>query len=184
MFKNLSIKTIVAIGIGSAVYFVLGRFVTIPTGVPNTNVDTAIAFLAFIAVLFGPIAGGLVGLIGHALKDALMFGSVWWSWVLVSLLVGFLIGLAAHRIKLEDGQFGKKELISFNLIQVVVQIIGWGVAAPVLDILIYAEPANKVFTQGLVAALLNIISVGVFTSILLFSYSKTQSLGNSLTKED
>jgi len=184
MFKNLSIKTIVAIGIGSAVYFVLGRFVTIPTGVPNTNVDTAIAFLAFIAVLFGPIAGGLVGLIGHALKDALMFGSVWWSWVLVSLLVGFLIGLAAHRIKLEDGQFGKKELISFNLIQVVVQIVGWGLVAPILDILIYAEPSNKVFTQGLVAALLNIISVGVFTSILLFSYSKTQSSSSSLIKED
>ena len=184
MFKNLSIKTIVAIGIGSAVYFVLGRFVTIPTGVPNTNVDTAIAFLAFIAVLFGPIAGGLVGLIGHALKDALMFGSVWWSWVLVSLLVGFLIGLGAHRIKLEDGQFGKKELISFNLIQVVVQIVGWGLVAPILDILIYAEPSNKVFTQGLVAALLNIISVGVFTSILLFSYSKTQSSRSSLIKED
>lgn len=184
MFKNLSIKTIVAIGIGSAVYLVLGRFVTIPTGVPNTNVETAIAFLAFIAVFFGPIAGGLVGLIGHALKDALMFGSVWWSWVLVSLFVGFFIGLVAHRIKLEEGQFGKKEIISFNLIQVVVQIIGWGLLAPVLDILIYAEPVNKVFTQGLVAALLNIISVGVFATILLFSYSKTQSRGNSLTKED
>lgn len=184
MFKNLSIKTIVAIGIGSAVYLVLGRFVTIPTGVPNTNVETAIAFLAFIAVLFGPIAGGLVGLIGHALKDALMFGSVWWSWVLVSLFVGFFIGLVAHRIKLEEGQFGKKEIISFNLVQVVVQIIGWGLLAPVLDILIYAEPVNKVFTQGLVAALLNIISVGVFATILLFSYSKTQSRGNSLTKED
>ncbi len=184
MFKNLSIKTIVAIGIGSAVYLVLGRFVTIPTGVPNTNVETAIAFLAFIAVLFGPIAGGLVGLIGHALKDALMFGSVWWSWVLVSLFVGFFIGLVAHRIKLEEGQFGKKEIISFNLIQVVVQIIGWGLLAPVLDILIYAEPVNKVFTQGLVAALLNIISVGVFATILLLSYSKTQSRSNSLTKED
>lgn len=184
MFKNLSIKTIVAIGIGSAVYLVLGRFVTIPTGVPNTNVETAIAFLAFIAVLFGPIAGGLVGLIGHALKDFLMFGSVWWSWVLVSLFVGFFIGLVAHRIKLEEGQFGKKEIISFNLVQVVVQIIGWGLLAPVLDILIYAEPVNKVFTQGLVAALLNIISVGVFATILFFSYSKTQSRGNSLTKED
>lgn len=184
MFKNLSIKTIVAIGIGSAVYLVLGRFVTIPTGVPNTNVETAIAFLAFIAVLFGPIAGGLVGLIGHALKDFLMFGSVWWSWVLVSLFVGFFIGLVAHRIKLEEGQFGKKEIISFNLVQVVVQIIGWGLLAPVLDILIFAEPVNKVFTQGLVAALLNIISVGVFATILLLSYSKTQSRSNSLTKED
>lgn len=185
MGKSLSIRTIVAIGIGSAVYVILGRFVTIPTGfIPNTNFETAIAFLAFIAVLFGPVAGGLVGLIGHALKDALMWGTVWWSWVLVSLFIGFFIGLLAHRLKLEEGKFGKREIISFNLIQIVVQIVGWGVLAPVLDILIFAEPASKVFAQGLIASLLNIISVGVVSTILLVTYSKTKSADNSLTRED
>ncbi|MBU5594535.1 ECF-type riboflavin transporter substrate-binding protein [Amphibacillus sp. MSJ-3] len=184
MKKSLSIKTIVAIGIGSAVYVILGRFLTIPTGIPNTNIETAIAFLAFIAVLFGPIAGGLIGLIGHALKDILMWGSIWWSWVFVSLFIGFAIGFYAYKVKLEDGVFGKKEIISFNLVQIIVQIIGWGVLAPTLDISIYAEPANKVFTQGLVAALTNIISVGVISTILLISYAKTQSKGSSLTKED
>lgn len=184
MSKSLSIKTIVAIGIGSAVYVILGRFLTIPTGIPNTNIETAVAFLAFIAVLFGPIAGGLIGLIGHALKDVLMWGSVWWSWVFVSLFIGFFIGLFVYKIKVEDGQFGKKEILTFNLVQVIVQIIGWGVLAPVLDILIYAEPANKVFTQGLVASLSNIISVGVISTILLVSYAKTQSKGSSLTKEN
>ena len=39
MKKNkLSIKTIVAIGIGSAVFMILGRFGSLPTGIPNTNI--------------------------------------------------------------------------------------------------------------------------------------------------
>ena len=35
--KNTSIKTVVAIGIGAALFFVLGRFVAIPSGVPNSS---------------------------------------------------------------------------------------------------------------------------------------------------
>ncbi|MFC4388055.1 ECF-type riboflavin transporter substrate-binding protein [Gracilibacillus marinus] len=183
MLGKLSIKTIVAIGIGAAVYVILGRFVTIPTGIPNTNIETAIAFLAFMSVLFGPIAGGLIGLIGHALKDVLMWGSIWWSWVLVSLFVGFFIGLLVKRIRMEDGEFGVKQIVTFNVVQVCVQIVGWFILAPLLDIIIYAEPANKVFTQGAVAGISNIISVGVIGTLLLIAYAKTRSKGNSLSKE-
>ena len=39
MKKNNSIKTVVAIGIGAALFFVLGRFVAIPSPVPNTNIS-------------------------------------------------------------------------------------------------------------------------------------------------
>ena len=37
--KKLSVKTIVATGIGAALFFVLGRFVAIPSGVPDTNIS-------------------------------------------------------------------------------------------------------------------------------------------------
>ena len=37
MKNNNSIKTVVAIGIGAALFFVLGRFVAIPSPVPNTQ---------------------------------------------------------------------------------------------------------------------------------------------------
>ena len=36
MKNNNSSKTFVAIGIGAALFFVLGRFVAIPSPVPNT----------------------------------------------------------------------------------------------------------------------------------------------------
>jgi len=185
MNRGLAIRTVVAIGIGAAVYVILGRFVAIPTPIPNTSIHTTYAFLALMAVVFGPVAGGLIGIIGHALVDAISYGSIWWSWVAVSGLVGFLIGFLAKRVNIdiESGVFGKKEIISFNIIQAIIQIIGWALIAPTLDILIYVEPNLKVYTQGITAATSNIITVGVLGTILLVAYAKTRSQTDSLKKE-
>ena len=81
-------------------------------------------------------------------------------------------------------EFGKKKIISFNIVQASVQAVAWFLIAPSLDILIYAEPANKVYTQGLVAGLLNIASVGVFGTFLLVAYAKTRTKKGSLSYED
>lgn len=51
MKKTHSIKTVVAIGIGAAIFVVLSRFASIPSGIPNTSLETAYAVLALIAVL-------------------------------------------------------------------------------------------------------------------------------------
>ena len=59
--SKLSINTIVAIGIGAAVFIILSRFGSIPTFIPNTNVETAYAFLALMAVIYGPIDNPATG---------------------------------------------------------------------------------------------------------------------------
>ena len=69
MKNNNSIKPVVAVGIGAALFFVLGRFVAIPSPVPNTNISLQYAVLALLAAMYGPVAGGLIGFIGHALID-------------------------------------------------------------------------------------------------------------------
>ena len=57
MKKNNSMTTPVAIGVGAAVFFVLGRYLSIPVGfIPNTSVETTYPFLAFVSVLYGPSA--------------------------------------------------------------------------------------------------------------------------------
>ena len=84
---------------------------------------------------------------------------------------------------MEDGEFGKKDIILFNVYQIIGNAIAWIIVAPILDILIYAEPANLVFTQGVVAAISNAISSGVIGTILLVLYSRTRSKKGSLTKE-
>ena len=181
--KKFSVKTIVAIGIGAALFFVLGRFVAIPSPVPNTNISVQYGLLAFLAVVFGPAAGALIGLIGHALIDFSYGWGIWWSWVIASAVFGLLMGFATKALKLEEGEIGKKGLIKFNIAQVVSHVICWGVVAPVLDILIYNEPLEKLFSQGLVAGIANAVTTAIVGSLLCVAYAATKPKAGSLTKE-
>ena len=69
------------------------------------------------------------------------------------------------------------------LFMVISNAVAWFVVAPSLDILIYAEPANKVYTQGAVAGVLNMITVAVLGTILLYSYAKSRVKKGSLDRE-
>ena len=121
--KKFSVRTIVAIGIGAALFFVLGRFVAIPSPVPNTNISTQYGLLAFLSVVYGPVAGALIGLIGHALIDFSYGWGVWWSWVIASAVFGLLVGIGAKVLKMDQADMGKKGLIKFNVAQVISHII-------------------------------------------------------------
>ena len=178
MKSNSSIKTVVAVGIGAALFFVLGRFVAIPSPVPNTNISLQYAVLALLAAMYGPIAGGLIGFIGHTLIDL-----SWWSWVITSAFVGVVIGIFAKKLKVEDGDFGKGKMTIFVLANVIAHVVGWVVVAPVLDILIYAEPANKVFAQGVFAAVSNTVTGVIVGGLLVLAYTKTIAKKGSLDQE-
>ena len=78
-------KTIVATGLGAALFTLLFMYVKIPTGIPETDIQTAYGIGAFFAALFGPIAGGLIAFIGHALSDGIQYGSIWWSLSLIHI---------------------------------------------------------------------------------------------------
>ena len=85
------------------------------------------------------------------------------------------MGLVYPKMKVDEGEFGKKDIITFNIYQIIANAFAWIIVAPVLDIVIYAEPVSLVFTQGIVAAISNAVSAGVIGSILLVLYSKTRS---------
>ena len=71
----------------------------------------------------------------------------------------------------------------FALANVIANLIGWIVVAPVLDILIYAEPAKKVFAQGVFAGISNSITAVVVGGLLVLAYTKTIAKKGSLDKE-
>lgn len=181
---KLTIKTIVAIGIGSAVFMILGRFAAIPTGISNTEIQTAYAFLALMAIIYGPIAGVSIGFVGHTLKDLTAYGLPWFSWIIASAVVGLVIGLSWKKIKINEGDFDKSKMIIFNVTQIIANAIAWFLVAPTLDIFIYAEPSNKVYIQGAVAGISNMITIGVLGTLLLYLYSKTRVKKGSLMIEE
>jgi energy-coupling factor transport system substrate-specific component len=183
MEKKFGIRQVVAMGIGTALFVVL-TMVQIPFPIPNTSLQPRMAILAFFSAIFGPVVGAVIGLVGHALGDAIWYGSVWWSWVFPEAIVGIAVGLTKKKLAVKEGGFTASKIVLFNVVQVVANAIAWIVVAPVLDILVYAEPANKVFIQGAFAFIGNIIIIGILGSILLAAYSKIAGKSTGLKAED
>ena len=183
MKSKVSIKSIVAIGIGAALFFVLGRFVAIPTPIPNTTANIQYGILSVFSIIFGPFVGALAGFIGHTLID-LSWGSPWWSWIIASAVFGLIIGFAKKAIDIDNGKFGTKEIIAFNVTQVVAHFICWVVVATALDIIIYKEAFSKLVAQSFTAWGLNSLTTAIVGTLILLAYAKTRTKAGSLKKED
>ncbi len=182
---NSTTRTIVATGLGAALFMVLFMFVKIPSPVPETNLQIAYGVSGFFAALFGPLCGFLVAFIGHALSDFISYGSPWWSWVVASGISALITGFAYKKIApaVEDGKFGKAEWTQFIIWTVIAHAVAWVVVAPVLDIVIYAEPVNLVFTQGAIAFAMDAIVGIVIGGLLLSAYAKSRTGKGSLKKD-
>ena len=94
-----------------------------------------------------------------------------------------MIGLFAKKLNVQEGVFDKTKTAIFAIANVVAHVIGWVVVAPVLDILIYAEPVKKVFAQGVFAAISNTITGVIVGGLLIVAYTKTIAKKGSLDRE-
>lgn len=177
--KTSPVTAVVATGIGAALFFVLGRFLAIPTPIPNTSVNIQYALLAVFALLFGPVVAGLMGFIGHVLIDLSLYGP-WWSWIVASAIAGLIMGLLMMRQKVQDEGITTFGLIRFNIAVAIGHAIAWLMVAPSLDIWIYSEPSDKVFVQGGVAAVANILTSCIIGTIIVMAYAKTRTSEGSL----
>ena len=91
---NATVKRIGTIAAGSVLFFLLGRYVTIPSPIPTVNICVQYGLLAFLAVACGPLTGSMTGLIGHILID-LSGGRMFWSWIIATAAFGGLLGVLA-----------------------------------------------------------------------------------------
>ena len=179
--KNNTIRNVVATGIGAALFVVIGM-INIPTPVPNTSIQLQYPLQALFSVIFGPIVGFLMGFIGHAIKDAMSGGGLWWFWITGSGVFGLLVGFFRKFFQVEEGKFEVKDIIRFNLIQFGANAIAW-LIGPIGDVIVSGEPVNKVIAQSIVAILVNSATVAVIGTVLLTAYARTRTRAGSLKKD-
>lgn len=177
------IKLVVVIAIGSALYGVGGML-----GVPifaNSTLKPAMAVLALIGVLYGPIAGFLVGFIGHWLTDMLMGWGVWPTWMLGSAIVGLLLGLFGRitSYRLDEGIFKAIDWVILAALSLVANFLGYTISA-LLDYFLFSEPLNKVFTQMGLIALTNTIVIVVIGGIILKIVADRNKEKTNLVEEE
>ena len=182
---NLTTKTIVLIGIGAALYGVGGLPIF---GIPvfaNTTLKPAMGILAFFSVLYGPIAGFLIGIIGHLVTDLFAGWGVWLTWVLGSGIVGIIIGLFGKVTKnrIEEGIFPIKDFFIFVGLTAVGNIIGYGISA-FLDTVLYAEPFLKAFTQLCIVASGNTFLIAVIGYFVLSELAKRKKQSKNLSHDN
>ena len=167
---NATVKRIGTIALGSVLFFLLGRYVTIPSPIPTVNICVQYGLLAFLAVACGPLTGSMTGLIGHILID-LSGGRMFWSWIIATAAFGGLLGVLANVTRLDPAHRDREMLVHFNLCQVATHVVCWAGIAPVLDILFYNENMDTIFAEGLTAALSNAVTTAVVGSTLLCLYA-------------
>ena len=167
---NATVKRIGTIAIGSVLFFLLGRYVTIPSPIPTVNICVQYGLLAFLAVACGPLTGSMTGLIGHILID-LSGGQMFWSWIIATTAFGGLLGVLANVTRLDPAHRDREMLVHFNLCQVATHVVCWAGIAPVLDILFYNENMDTIFAEGLTAALSNAVTTAIVGSSMLAIYA-------------
>ena len=167
---NATVKRIGTIAAGSVLFFLLGRYVTIPSPIPTVNICVQYGLLAFLAVACGPLIGSMTGLIGHILID-LSGGQMFWSWIIATTAFGGLLGVLANVTRLDPAHRDREMLVHFNLCQVATHVVCWAGIAPVLDILFYNENMDTIFAEGLTAALSNAVTTAIVGSSMLAIYA-------------
>ena len=172
--KLTPLKRAVVIVTGTALFFLLGTFVSIPSPIDTVNICVQYGLLAFLAVICGPLTGALTGLLGHLCID-LYAGSLCWSWIIASAAFGGLLGVLANVTRLNPHSRDRDMLVRFNLCQVAVCVICWAGITPVLEILFYNESMDRIFEQGLTAGISNAVTTAVTGSLLLIAYCAATS---------
>lgn len=167
---TFNIKSILLIILGSILYGVVS-LIGFPVS-PNTYFRISIALLTIIGTLFGPLIGFLVGFIGHVINDTLLWGSVWWSWVFISGILGLFAGLinldSDFNIKSDD--IKSKHIIKMYLLSLI-SIFVAGFISSLGDIILYRVPASVVWIEIIIVSISNYIIIALLgiPSVLFIS---------------
>ena len=168
--KYLTAKRLGNIAAGAVLFFLLGAFVSIPSPIDTVNICLQYGLQAFLAMVCGPLTAAASGLLGHIAID-LYFGELCWSWIIATWSFGGLLGILANVTGLRFATYDRENLVRFNLCQLAIHVVCWAGIAPVLEILLYNESMDRIFEQGLTAAISNAVTTAVVGSALLWAWS-------------
>ncbi|WP_270619904.1 ECF-type riboflavin transporter substrate-binding protein [Paenibacillus macerans] len=147
-------RTVVATGIGAALYGA-ASWINVPI-VPDTQLRPAIALLAILGALYGPVVGFIAGFIGHVFNDLITSGAVWWSWALGSGITAAFMGLVYmfKDFNAREGRMNKSHLVPFAVCGIVGIFVSLTFSG-LFDILVMGEPHDKIVVEAVTAGLAN-----------------------------
>lgn len=172
-------RTVVAIGVGAALYGVLGMFSFAIA--PNTYVKPALALLTIFGALFGPVVGFLTGFIGHVITDMMYGGGIWWGWVMYSAIIGLFMGFVFtyKGFSVKNGVAEGRHAIYLGAMGILGIALG-ALFAGGFDIILMNEPADKMYIQMWAAFLANLLVFVVLGMPAVFGLARINKNNSNL----
>lgn len=169
---GLSVRKIVYMAIGAALYGVLSvptNFLQLPG---NITIRPAIVIPVFFGIIFGPWVGLFSGAVGNFLGDLISGFGVYWNWDIGNGIIGFIAGLAMY---ITWGRYTNGRLIAiaegFAALGIV---IGLGLAA--YSDLIVSQTTVATATTTYVTGMIPDLILGlILLPILIVAYNATLS---------
>ena len=166
-------RNILTIIIAASIYCVLERFVGISTSLDGVRITYAQPFIVWIAVLTGPVIGGITGGIGEALSQ-IGTPSLDWITVLCTILNCVVIGHFTHNIDVNNGFCNRNDIFYFEKVQMISNCLVWEIPYTFLNFLVNKEKITIALYRGFWIAMNNSISCMLLTSLFLSLYAKTR----------
>lgn len=137
------------------------------------RVSIAYPFLNFIIVVFGPVIGGLAGILGNCLMQ---LGKVSPNWISIICSAVYCVGLGilTRSIDITNGFFMRKEVLQYNRSQAIQCILTEMILCPILSVLLLKADFLSVLNQGFWRSLTRILSCLFLTTLFLSLYARTR----------
>lgn len=123
-------------------------------------------------IIFGPLAGFVVGFVGNVLSDFFSLGGVFWNWEIGNGLLGAIPGVAYFVMKRTDWMKARG-LATAAVLAVVASVVGIGFATATDYIFqIGFASAESALADFFMFAASYAVNGAIFTPILLYAYAK------------
>lgn len=130
-------------------------------------ISPGLLVIAATAVFFGSVCGMLCGIGGGLIARAMLGSSVGFLELFVLGLYGLLIGIYYGKIQYKYDGFGLRQLIDFNVIQVLVGIICGVFVIPLGRFLLDGTGINESIVNGTKSTIGASVMVGVILSPIM-----------------
>ncbi len=161
-------KTLVILFAG-VIFFLLDRFADVQTAFESVRFTYAYPFISCITVLFGPLVGGLAGILGLFIYFLLYHNFYIWIEMICVFLFCLFSGIySCSRVNIRDGILDNKDIQIYNRGQFFSNLFIWIILRPAIYHYVSRGPGFlAVMKNGFVLTLNRSLSCMIIGSILL-----------------
>ena len=123
-------------------------------------------FYILLAIVAGSLFAAIVG-VATIIIDLLLGTTEQWIAIAISVgMLGYVFGLGIRRKSFLAGTFSRHDALRFNVIQVVANVIIFGLILPTLEVFFYQASTAVVFINGWMFSMINSILIAIFATAL------------------